>query len=216
MTPMRRKKSAPQKGRTQTERSTETRQKIIQAAVRIISESGFKKASLGQIAAEAGVTTGAIQHHFGDKAGILFAVIEMSFGQLSTSISTLNIEKEDMEHRITQFIEIIWGGYSDPLYWTSLEIIMNMKNDCEFTERVRSYMSRIKSFIDRMWMGTFWDTPASREHHIAAWRFLFNTLNGLAIERMTSPDTHETKKVFALLNMVITQLLSKNPPALLE
>jgi len=65
-------------------------------------------------------------------------------------------------------------------------------------------------FIDRMWMGTFWDTPASREHHIAACRFLFRTLNGLAIERTMSPNTFETKTAFALLNMVITQLLSNN------
>ena len=210
MLTMQKKKSAPQRGRTQAERSTETRQKIIQAAARIILESGFKKASLGQIAAEAGVTTGAIQHHFGDKAGILFAIIETSFGQHSTRVSTLNTEKGDLEHRISQFIEIVWDGYSDPLYWATLEIIMNMKDDSEFTERVMSSVSRFNSFIDRMWMGTFWDTPASREHHIAACRFLFRTLNGLAIERTVSPNTFETKTAFALLNMVIKQLLSEN------
>ena len=150
MATMLKKKPAPQKGRTQAERSTETRQKIIQAAARIILESGFKKASLGQIAAEAGVTTGAIQHHFGDRAGILFAIIETSFGQHSTRVSTLNTEKGDLEHRISQFIEIIWDGYSDPLYWATLEIIMNIKDDSEFTERVMSYVSRFNSFIDRL------------------------------------------------------------------
>ncbi len=201
------KKDQP-KGRTQAERSTRTRQRIIRAAVEIISKSGFKKASMGQIAAAAGVTTGAIQHHFGDKAGILSAVTELSFSQLATRLSVIFIENERLEDRVAQFIEVLWEKYQTPIFWISLEIIMNMKNDTVFTERAKMYMDQISLFIDRLWMGTFWDTPAPREHHIAAQRFLFNTINGLAIEQLTNPAVHESKTTFILLKTVITQLLN--------
>lgn len=208
------KKQKPKKDRIQAERSTMTRQRIIQAAVEIISKSGFKKASMGQIAAAAGVTTGAIQHHFGDKAGILFAVIELSFSQLAARLSTTIIESENLEDRVARFIEVLWEKYQTPLFWTSLEIMMNMKNDSVFTEKMKKHMDHILLLIDRMWMGTFWDTPAPREHHVAAQRFLFNTINGLAIAKLAAPAVNETKTTFILLKTTITQLLGDHPPLL--
>lgn len=44
---------------------------------------GFDAASVGDIAAEAGVTTGALYHHFGSKLG-LFTVLREEFGRRMT------------------------------------------------------------------------------------------------------------------------------------
>lgn len=209
--PLKKKKAQP-KSRSQAERSTDTRDRIIQAAVEIITKSGFKKASMGQIAATAGVTTGAIQHHFGDKAGILFEVIEMSFSQLATQFSETIIKNETLEDRVGQFIEILWDKYQTPLFWTCLEIIMNMKDDDSFTGRVKKRIDYINLFIDRMWMGTFWDAPVPREYHVAAQRFLFNFINGLAIEKLASTANRDTTTSFILLKTLIMQLLGENPP----
>lgn len=53
-----------------------TRQLILQKARPIFAARGFNDAQLAEIVDAAGVTTGAIYHHFGDKKGLFVAVAE--------------------------------------------------------------------------------------------------------------------------------------------
>lgn len=46
------------------------------AGRRLFGALGFEKTALGTLCAEAGVTTGALYHHFGDKKGLFAAVAE--------------------------------------------------------------------------------------------------------------------------------------------
>lgn len=54
----------------------ETRAKLIAAARRAFGTVGYAEASMDDFTAEAGLTRGALYHHFGDKQGLLRAVIE--------------------------------------------------------------------------------------------------------------------------------------------
>lgn len=54
----------------------ETRRKILDAAFLEFYENGFQGSGIGAIVARAGVTTGALYHHFPDKAALGYAVIE--------------------------------------------------------------------------------------------------------------------------------------------
>ena len=53
-----------------------TRERLLQAASREIYRSGFQSASLGTILASAGVTKGALYHHFKNKEALGYAVVE--------------------------------------------------------------------------------------------------------------------------------------------
>lgn len=50
-------------------------QKLLDAAMRVFARRGFKGASVREIAAEAGMTTGAIYYHYADKDALLAAAI---------------------------------------------------------------------------------------------------------------------------------------------
>ena len=65
-----RRTSAPRK------RGDDTRAKIIDETVRCIVEEGFVAATAKHVAERAGVTWGVIQYHFGDRDGLLQAVLE--------------------------------------------------------------------------------------------------------------------------------------------
>lgn len=56
------------------EQASETRMKILQVAEKYFIEIGYNNVTLQSIAAEAGVTTGALQWHFKDKIGVLLAI----------------------------------------------------------------------------------------------------------------------------------------------
>jgi AcrR family transcriptional regulator len=53
-----------------------TRERLLQAASREVYRSGFQSASLDAILASAGVTKGALYHHFDSKEALGYAVVE--------------------------------------------------------------------------------------------------------------------------------------------
>lgn len=54
----------------------ETRTKLIQAAREAFAAKGYAAASMDDLTAAAGLTRGALYHNFGDKKGLLQAVVE--------------------------------------------------------------------------------------------------------------------------------------------
>lgn len=66
----------PTPARSQAQRTEETRGALIAAARPLFAERGFAQVSAEEIVAAAGVSRGALHHHFGDKKGLFRAVFE--------------------------------------------------------------------------------------------------------------------------------------------
>jgi AcrR family transcriptional regulator len=62
--------------RTQVERSTGTTEALLASARRLFAEQGYARTSLSEIVADAGVTKGAVYHHFSGKEDVFRAVFE--------------------------------------------------------------------------------------------------------------------------------------------
>ncbi len=69
-------KSEPNARRTQAERSEATRRALLSAARSLFATHGYAGASNDAIVAAAGVSRGALQHHFVDKQSLFLAVYE--------------------------------------------------------------------------------------------------------------------------------------------
>ncbi|GAC1405243.1 MAG: TetR family transcriptional regulator [Mycobacterium sp.] len=59
-----------------TETSRESRQLLIKAATELFAEHGFRRTTLADIADHCGISRGSIPWHFGNKEGLLQAVID--------------------------------------------------------------------------------------------------------------------------------------------
>lgn len=77
---------APQLGR-KAERSEATRAALIAAAQRLFGERGYAAVGTEEIVREAGVTRGALYHHFGGKRDLLEAVYEKTEAELTREIA---------------------------------------------------------------------------------------------------------------------------------
>ncbi|WP_455357608.1 TetR/AcrR family transcriptional regulator, partial [Streptomyces sp. SYSU K217416] len=53
-----------------------TRASLLSTARRMFADSGYANTSMDELTAQAGLTRGALYHHFGDKQGLLAAVVE--------------------------------------------------------------------------------------------------------------------------------------------
>ncbi|MCG3751829.1 TetR/AcrR family transcriptional regulator [Amycolatopsis sp. Poz14] len=68
--------------RTNEERSRTTRHDLVEAARLRFAEQGYAGTSLAQIAAAAGITTGAVYHHWENKQELFHAVVEQVHADL--------------------------------------------------------------------------------------------------------------------------------------
>jgi AcrR family transcriptional regulator len=74
--------------RTQAERTSATRRALLDAARDQFAERGYAGTGREQVAAAAGVTRGALHHHFGTKEGLFRAVVEELEADLADQVAT--------------------------------------------------------------------------------------------------------------------------------
>lgn len=72
--------------RSRSQMVAETRAKLLKAARLAFQRDGFANASMDGFAATAGLTRGAIYHHFGDKVGLFRAVVEQIDDEIDKKI----------------------------------------------------------------------------------------------------------------------------------
>ena len=73
--------------RTQADRSAATRQALVAAGRRLFAAQGFADVSTDAIAAEAGVTRGALYHQFADKLALFDAVVDAVEGDTAARLA---------------------------------------------------------------------------------------------------------------------------------
>ena len=73
--------------RPRREMIAETRAKLIAAARHAFGTIGYAEASMDDFTASAGLTRGALYHHFGDKKGLLQAVIAEIDGEMALRVN---------------------------------------------------------------------------------------------------------------------------------
>lgn len=64
----------------------DTTDRLLEVARRAFAEQGFAATSLDALAADAGVTRGALHHHFGNKAGLFEAVLRQIDAEIAVII----------------------------------------------------------------------------------------------------------------------------------
>ena len=74
----------------------ETRVRLIRAARTVFAEKGYAAASMDELTAAAGLTRGALYHNFGDKKGLLRAVIEQLDGEMVTKARVVRDRAETL------------------------------------------------------------------------------------------------------------------------
>lgn len=85
----------------------EGKMRIIEAAKRVIHQSGIQGATMRLVAEEAGVSTGAIYHYFASKEDVLYAVMDQNLsesGRIAKSNGTERVNQkrllEEVENEI--------------------------------------------------------------------------------------------------------------------
>jgi len=169
----------PRERRSHAERTATTRARILGAVLESIAEVGFARTTASEVTRRAGVTWGAVQHHFGGKDGMLLAVVEDSFNRFAARLAGIPTEGESLQKRAGLFIDRAWEHFSSPEYRSTFEILLNYLRREDVAE-TPSWQARMFRAWDRIWMRLFEDAPISRRRHRVLEHYVISTLSGLA------------------------------------
>ncbi|WOI58302.1 TetR/AcrR family transcriptional regulator [Palleronia sp. LCG004] len=75
--------------RSRAEMMDETRRKLMASARAAFAEKGFHETSMDDLTSAAGLTRGALYHHFGDKRGLFAAVVDQIDAEMSARAHSL-------------------------------------------------------------------------------------------------------------------------------
>jgi AcrR family transcriptional regulator len=120
---------APKQRRTQEQRSSTTRSKVIAAAIDCLYRLGYASTTTAAIASAAGVSRGALLHHFPSKDELLIAVSSEVLTNSLQGLSTKLLEIEDPKERLLALPELAWKGILTPDYMAWLEIWLGTRGD---------------------------------------------------------------------------------------
>jgi AcrR family transcriptional regulator len=170
----------PRRPRTQAERSAATRARIMRAVVECIGDVGFQRTTATEIARRAGVTWGAVQHHFGGKDGILAAVLEDTFARFASRFDDLPAAQLSLPERAALFVERAWEHFGSAHYRTTFEILLHSLPD-HTPAAPPSLQRQMLEALDRLWTRLFADAPLARPQRLALELYTISALSGLAI-----------------------------------
>ena len=181
-----RRRTTPRRPSTgRQERGDRTRDLLIDETVRCIREEGFSAASARHIIERAGVSWGVIQHHFGDRSGLLTAVIDDAFDRLVASLEVLAdperaIDTEDL-------VRATWEAFANPKAMAGLEILIATKDLRAGLggQHLQRLGAALAALIARL------NSGADREHAVALGMLLWTTPVAMMLAEMfaTPPVT---------------------------
>ena len=191
-------------GRAQP-RGDRTREAIIEETVRCINEEGFSAASANHIAVRAGVTWGVIQYHFGDRNGLLSAVIAHGYQRFRSSIQSVQVPDGTAHQRVEAVVEAGWSAFSSPESRASLEILIAARSDRpEAWVGDLEDMARDMRELSSVLIGR--ETDSSPRCAVVG-EMLWATLRGLVMAQMLTSRPIDSSGERALLVDLITGLL---------
>lgn len=165
-------------------RAEHTRARIVAETVACILERGYAAASAKHIAERAGVTWGVVQYHFGDRDGILAAVVEAGLHELIDAMSAVEIPESPPRARIEALVDAGLRAYTTPLARAGLEILVATR-----TRRAPALDEQLEPFgreVARL-------AGSVAEGDGTAGRVLLLALRGMALDQLLYPDPIDTR-----------------------
>ena len=95
--------------RTQDERKTETRSRLLAAAAALFADQGIDAVSVDAVAEAAGRTSGSVYAHFGSKQGLLMALLD----EWKDSVLTVLLAEVAVSDSPAGQLGAVWANVSD-------------------------------------------------------------------------------------------------------
>jgi AcrR family transcriptional regulator len=121
----------PRPARTQQQRRDETRGALLDAAIESLIEVGFSRTTTLEVQRRAGVSRGALLHHFPSKATLLVAAIDHLATMRAAELASLAAKLPGGQARTDAVLELLWESFSGRFFHVAMELRTAARTDAE-------------------------------------------------------------------------------------
>ena len=182
-------------------RADRTRAMVIDETVRCVLEEGFGAASAKHITERAGVTWGVIQYHFGDRDGLLMAVVDRGFGDLLETLRGMEPElgSTSGHARAELVVNAVADAFLSPTSIAALEILIATRAGRADVDQ--QHLLELFSTLTRL--GRYVADGLEPERADAVGNLIWSTLMGAMVAKMAVPGHVDVSRELRALTDVI-------------
>ncbi|MEY2942505.1 MAG: hypothetical protein RLY97_519 [Pseudomonadota bacterium] len=138
--------------RTQVERSDAMRARLANAAYETMAEGGLKALRLRAVATAAGVSQGALLHHFPDKNAVILAAVEQALS-LARDDSAAWLDKATIgkEALLRAMLAEFRAFFFSDRFWVAMGITMEVSKDAALYPIVRCRIADLRNPTYAAW-----------------------------------------------------------------
>lgn len=185
---------------SQRQRRLATRGRILDAAVAVLIQHGYAATSTTRIVAEAGVSRGAMLHHFPTKAVLMRAVLDHVLDRRLEDFHRALAHTGAGADRVGAVIDSLWGVVSqEDSFVPWLELTVAARSDPELLEAVQAAAERTRQVVQQTFEGLF-DDAAELSDLVPG--VAISLMNGMAMRQLVAPDPQETERTLVLLRQL--------------
>lgn len=173
--------------RTHAERSAATRQHLIATAIDVIQHRSLEEMSIHELAKSAGMTSGAVQHHFESKAVLMMNVLSELIESTVRSGELWPSPALPARERAAKFVQAVWSlVYAQPRFIVAWNIYLGCRNQLE----VLGHIAKLRQSVQaRMHEGFFVAFPelATEPDRDGLLGLVLSSLRGLGLLQLFAP-----------------------------
>jgi len=140
----------------QKRKSRQARQKICEATVECLARQGYHRTSIARVVEMAGVTPGALQHHFPTKEDLIVATADFLLAGSIERMHRYAARSAGSDQALTAFFRAMWKNLmnTDP-YRAMLEILVAARTDRDLHARVTPTLHQWNKAFDEAFVEIF-------------------------------------------------------------
>lgn len=199
--------------RTQADRSATTRRQLLDATIEALTEHGYAGMSTNDVVRRAGMSRGALVHHFPTKAQLAVAALDRWYDDRLVEFEATFAALDPTERRADVAIDVLWTMFKGPTFAAWLELAVAARTDPDLRERLVAVDARFNDGVQETFRRTFaiGDDDERGPNAAMAVRFAFTVLSGAALDFvLAGPDEADPPESVVTLK-VLAHLLVNDP-----
>lgn len=198
--------------RTQQQRRDETRQALLDAAVESLVETGFSGTTTLEVQKRAGVSRGALLHHFPSKAELLAATIVHLAELRGRQLRDLEHGLPDGPARIDAVFELLWQSFTGPLFYVAMELRAAARTDAELRAALAAGERTLRDRIVAQYGRLFGATVAARPGFTRALELTLQLMIGAGMTSILHGEQARIEPLVAGWKALFHELLERPQP----
>lgn len=204
--------SGPPRGKPIQARSVAMRRKLIRAALDVIYDEGYNSASTPEFSRRAGVSRGALLHHFPTRADIILAAMEELLNEGTREIRQVTDRVARQELSLGEYVEFLWDMFSGRFFYISLEFITEARTDPELRAGMIPVVRDFHAALDSIWSEFEKQADGLPHNARAAMNMTVCLVRGMGVQTVLKDDPAYYRAMLETWKTVLPQILDTSQP----